>query len=132
MLKDLMFYTNMASDDPIRNIMTLVDEHRDSLPDGVYLELCDNIKRLYALGGETQNVYLLNLTNDYLQALEKVETLQQEIVNVKRELLRSRVSRFENVSRPIRESRGLLENLLGTLEPTTVQFESMPLPPRNQ
>jgi len=112
--------------------MTLVDEHRDSLPDGVYLELCDNIKRLYALGGETQKVYLLNLTNDYLQALEKVETLQQEIVNVKRELLRSRVSRFENVSRPIRESRGLLENLLGTLEPTTVQFEAMPLPPRNQ
>ena len=53
MLKDLMVYTNMASDDPIRNIMTLVDEHRDSLPDGVYLELCDNIKRLYALGGET-------------------------------------------------------------------------------
>ena len=90
----------MSSDDPIRNIMSLVDENRDSLPEGTYLELCDNIKRLYALGGETQKVYLLNLTNDYLQALEKVETLQQELVNMKRELLRSRVSRFENISSP--------------------------------
>ena len=122
----------MSSDDPIRNIMSLVDENRDSLSEGTYLELCDNIKRLYALGGETQKVYLLNLTNDYLQALEKVETLQQELVNMKRELLRSRVSRFENISRPIREQRGLLENLLGSLEPATIQYETIPLPPRNQ
>jgi len=122
----------MSSDDPIRNIMSLVDENRDNLSEGTYLELCDNIKRLYALGGETQKVYLLNLTNDYLQALEKVETLQQELVNMKRELLRSRVSRFENISRPIREQRGLLENLLGSLEPATIQYEAIPLPPRNQ
>ena len=122
---------SMSSDDPIRNIMTLVDENRGSLSEGTYLELCDNIKRLYALGGETQKVYLLNLTNDYLQALEKVETLQQELVNMKRELLRSRVSRFENVSRPIREQRGRLENLLGSLEPATIQYEAVPLPPRN-
>ena len=40
----------MSSDDPIRNIMSLVDENRDSLPEGTYLELCDNVKRLYALG----------------------------------------------------------------------------------
>jgi hypothetical protein len=132
MLKDLGLNINMSSDDPIRNIMSLVDENRDSLPEGTYLELCDNIKRLYALGGETQKVYLLNLTNDYLQALEKVETLQQELVNMKRELLRSRVSRFENISRPIREQRGLLENLLGSLEPATIQYEAIPLPPRNR
>jgi hypothetical protein len=131
MLKDLKPNKSMSSDDPIRNIMTLVDENRGSLSEGTYLELCDNIKRLYALGGETQKVYLLNLTNDYLQALEKVETLQQELVNMKRELLRSRVSRFENVSRPIREQRGLLENLLGSLEPATIQYEAVPLPPRN-
>jgi hypothetical protein len=132
MLKDLGLNINMSSDDPIRNIMSLVDENRDSLPEGTYLELCDNIKRLYALGGETQKVYLLNLTNDYLQALEKVETLQHELVNMKRELLRSRVSRFENISRPIREQRGLLENLLGSLEPATIQYEAIPLPPRNR
>jgi|DEB0MinimDraft_4_1074332.scaffolds.fasta_scaffold104051_1 hypothetical protein len=131
MLKDMKPTKSMSSDDPIRNIMTLVDENRGSLSEGTYLELCDNIKRLYALGGETQKVYLLNLTNDYLQALEKVETLQQELVNMKRELLRSRVSRFENVSRPIREQRGLLENLLGSLEPATIQYEAVPLPPRN-
>ena len=132
MLKDLGLNINMSSYDPIRNIMSLVDENRDSLPEGTYLELCDNIKRLYALGGETQKVYLLNLTNDYLQALEKVETLQHELVNMKRELLRSRVSRFENISRPIREQRGLLENLLGSLEPATIQYEAIPLPPRNR
>ena len=132
MLKDLGLNINMSSDDPIRNIMSFVDENRDSLPEGTYLELCDNIKRLYALGGETQKVYLLNLTNDYLQALEKVETLQHELVNMKRELLRSRVSRFENISRPIREQRGLLENLLGSLEPATIQYEAIPLPPRNR
>ena len=132
MLKDLGLNINMSSDDPIRNIMSLVDENMDSLPEGTYLELCDNIKRLYALGGETQKVYLLNLTNDYLQALEKVETLQHELVNMKRELLRSRVSRFENISRPIREQRGLLENLLGSLEPATIQYEAIPLPPRNR
>ena len=97
----------MSSDDPIRNIMSLVDENRDSLPEGTYLELCDNIKRLYALGGETQKVYLLNLTNDYLQALEKVETLQQELVNMKRELLRSRVSRFENIYLDLYENNGV-------------------------
>jgi len=130
MLKDLMTYANMTTDDPVRNIMSLVDENRDNLADGVYLELCDNIKRIYALGGETQKVYLLNLTNDYLQALEKVETLQRELVNMKRELLRSRISRFEDVSRPIHENRGLLENILGTLEPATVQYETIPLPPR--
>ena len=122
---------DMSSDDPIRNIMSLVDENRDHLSEGTYLELCDNIKRLYALGSETQKIYLLNLTNDYLQALEKVETLQQEIVNMKRELVRTRISRFEPVSRPIREQRGLLENILGNLDSAVVQYETIPLPPRN-
>lgn len=119
------------SDDPVRNIMTLIDENRNSLSEGVYLELCDNIKRIYAMGEETQKVYILNLTNDYLKALEKVEILQQEIVSMKRELLRSRISRFENVSRPIREGRGMLETLLGSLDNAVVDIETLPLPPRN-
>lgn len=119
------------SDDPVRNIMTLIDENRNSLSEGVYLELCDNIKRIYAMGEETQKVYILNLTNDYLKALEKVEILQQEIVSMKRELLRSRISRFENVSRPIREGRGMLESLLGSLDTAVVDIETLPLPPRN-
>lgn len=119
------------SDDPVRNIMTLIDENRNSLSEGVYLELCDNIKRIYAMGEETQKVYILNLTNDYLKALEKVEILQQEIVSMKRELLRSRISRFENVSRPIREGRGMLETLLGSLDTAVVDIETLPLPPRN-
>mgnify|MGYP001033257563 FL=1 len=119
-------------EDPIRAIMTLIDEHRESLPEGVYLSLCDNIKRLYAMGEETQKVYILNLTNDYLKALEKVETLQRELVYTKRELVRSRISRFEHVSRPISDNRGMLETLLGgTLDPTTVYLDAMPLPPRS-
>jgi hypothetical protein len=118
--------------DPIRAIMTLIDEHQNSLPEGVYIELCDNIKRIYAMGEDVQKIYILNITNDYLKALENVETLQNELVYTKRELLRSRISRFEHVSRPLTESRGMLETLLGrSSDPTTVYFDTIPLPPRN-
>ena len=52
--------------DPIRTIMTLVDEHKTSLPESAYLEICDNLKRLYASGDTVRDNYILNLTNDYL------------------------------------------------------------------
>ena len=32
--------------DPIRKVMSLVDENKDSLPEGIYLEICDNLKRI--------------------------------------------------------------------------------------
>ena len=33
--------------DPIRKTMSLLDENKDNLPEGVYLEMCDNLKKLY-------------------------------------------------------------------------------------
>ena len=36
--------------DPIRKTMSLLDENKDNLPEGVYLEMCDNLKKLYQQG----------------------------------------------------------------------------------
>ena len=40
------------TNDPIRNTMALLDEHKDSLPEGVYLEICNNLKKLYLTGSD--------------------------------------------------------------------------------
>jgi len=105
--------------DPIRHVMSTLDEHKDALPEGVYLDLCNNLKRIYASGDASKDTYLLNLTNDYLESLEVIEVLRHELVTLKRELLRTRVSRFEHVYRPLAEPsrspfqpRSVLESLL--------------------
>ena len=43
--------------DPIRIIMSLVDEHKTDIPESVYLEICDNLKRLYASGDTVRDNY---------------------------------------------------------------------------
>jgi hypothetical protein len=98
--------------DPIRKVMSLLDENKDTLPEGVYLEMCDNLKKIYATGDSAREIYLLNLTNDYLKLLEDNEALRHEIVEQKRELLRARVSRFENVTRPVLRQNSVLESIL--------------------
>jgi hypothetical protein len=98
--------------DPIRKVMSLLDENKDTLPEGVYLEMCDNLKKIYATGDSAREMYLLNLTNDYLKLLEDNEALRHEIVEQKRELLRARVSRFENVTRPVLRPNTVLESIL--------------------
>lgn len=117
--------------DPIRTIMSLVDEHKTDLPENVYLEICDNLKRLYASGDTVRDNYILNLTNDYLLLMEQNETLRKEITQMKRDLVRSRMARFEDVSVPISNTRTFLENLMGASSntATTESFDDVPLPP---
>lgn len=116
--------------DPIRNIMTLVDDHKTSLPENVYLEICDNLKKLYASGDTVRDNYILNLTNDYLALMEHNETLRKEITQMKRDLVRARMARFEDVSIPIANSRTFLENLLGASNVNASEVnETVPLPP---
>jgi hypothetical protein len=52
--------------DPIRKVMNLVDANKDNL------EICNNLKLIYATGDNAKDMYLLN---DYLEALE---TLRHE------------------------------------------------------
>jgi hypothetical protein len=117
--------------DPIRTIMSLVDEHKTDLPENVYLEICDNLKRLYASGDTVRDNYILNLTNDYLLLMEQNETLRKEITQMKRDLVRSRMARFEDVSVPISNTRTFLENLMGASSNTASveSFDDIPLPP---
>jgi hypothetical protein len=51
--------------DPIRKVMSLVDANKDNISEGDYLEMCNNLKLIYA-----KDMYVLN---DYLEALETVE-----------------------------------------------------------
>lgn len=88
------------SNNPIRTTMSLLDEHKESLPEGVYLEMCENLKKLYLTGEDlARDSYLLDLTNDYYKLLEDNEALRHEIFEQKSELLRAKVFRFERVSR---------------------------------
>lgn len=117
--------------DPIRNIMTLIDEYKTELPENVYLEICRDLKRLYASGDTVRDNYILNLTNDYLALMEQNETLRKEIMQMKRDLVRSRMARFEDVSVPISNTRSFLENLIGASSNTNTEntVDDMPLPP---
>jgi hypothetical protein len=119
--------------DPIRNIMTLIDEHKTELPENVYLEICRDLKRLYASGDTVRDNYILNLTNDYLALMEQNETLRKEITQMKRDLVRSRMARFEDVSVPISNTRSFLENLMGASTSSNTSSENsideVPLPP---
>tara|TARA_B100001758_G_scaffold30019_1_gene21405 strand:+ start:2082 stop:2540 length:459 start_codon:yes stop_codon:yes gene_type:complete len=112
--------------DPIRKTMSLVDENKDNLPEGVYLEICDNLKKLYLTGDTSRDTYLINLTNEYYSLLEDNEALRHELVEQKRELLRANVSRFERVSRPaLIQPRGMLESLIfDTDNPMSVSLQS--------
>ena len=117
--------------DPIRNIMSLVDEHKTELPENTYLEICENLKLLYASGDTVRDNYILNLTNDYLSLMEQNETLRKEITQMKRDLVRSRMARFDDVSVPISNTRTFLENLVGASSNTTIanSIDDVPLPP---
>ena len=112
--------------DPIRKTMSLVDENKDNLPEGVYLEICDNLKKLYLTGDTSRDTYLINLTNEYYSLLEDNEALRHELVEQKRELLRANVSRFERVSRPaLIQPRGMIESLIfDTDNPMSVSLQS--------
>ncbi len=102
------------SNNPIRITMSLLDEHKESLPEGVYLEMCDNLKKLFLTGEDlARDSYLLDLTNEYYKLLEDNEALRHEVVEQKRDLLRANVTRFERVSRPATiQPRGIIESLL--------------------
>ena len=112
--------------DPIRKTMSLVDENKDNLPEGVYLEICDNLKKLYLTGDTSRDTYLINLTNEYYSLLEDNEALRHELVEQKRELLRANVSRFERGSRPaLIQPRGMIESLIfDTDNPMSVSLQS--------
>ena len=116
--------------DPVRNMMSLLDEHKTALPESVYLEMCNELKKMYASGDTVRDNYILNLTNDYLGLMEQNEILRKEIKQMKRDLVRSRLERFENVSVPISNSRTFLENLMGASTPSpSDSTEDVPLPP---
>ncbi len=102
------------TNNPIRITMSLLDEHKESLPEGVYLEMCDNLKKLFLTGEDlARDSYLLDLTNEYYKLLEDNEALRHEVVEQKRDLLRANVTRFERVSRPATiQPRGMIESLL--------------------
>ena len=102
------------STNPIRKTMSLLDDHKESLPEGVYLEMCDNLKKLFLTGEDlARDSYLLDLTNEYYKLLEDNEALRHEVVEQKRDLLRANVTRFERVSRPATiQPRGIIESLL--------------------
>ena len=97
--------------DPIRRVMALLDENKTQIPEGAYLEMCNNLKTVYATGDAARDTYLLNLTNDYLEALETIETLRHELINTKRDVLRARVSRFEHISIPILNNRDIVHSV---------------------
>jgi len=116
--------------DPVRNMMSLLDEHKTALPESVYLDMCNELKKMYASGDTVRDNYILNLTNDYLGLMEQNEILRKEITQMKRDLVRSRLERFENVSVPISNSRTFLENLMGASTPShSDSTEDVPLPP---
>jgi hypothetical protein len=91
--------------DPIQKVISLLDENKEHLPEGVYLEICNNLKKIYATGDAARDMYLLNMTNDYLKVLEDNETLRHELV-------RARISRFENVTLPVLRPNSILDSLL--------------------
>src|SRR6056300_2019361 len=117
--------------DPVRNMMSLLDEHKTALPENVYLEMCNELKKMYASGDTVRDNYILNLTNDYLGLMEQNEILRKEITQMKRDLVRSRMARFDDVSVPISNTRTFLENLVGASSNTATvnSFDDIPLPP---
>jgi len=120
------------SDNPIRATMSLLDEHKESLPEGVYIEICDNLKKLFLTGEDlARDSYLLDLTNDYYKILEDNEALRHEVLEQKRELLRANVSRFERVSRPaLLQPRGMLESLFTNQGTNSLSGIAVPNPTR--
>ena len=120
------------TDNPIRATMSLLDEHKESLPEGVYLEICDNLKKLFLTGEDlARDSYLLDLTNEYYKILEDNEALRHEILEQKRELLRANVSRFERVSRPaLLQPRGMLESLFTNEGTNSLSGIAVPNPTR--
>ncbi len=120
------------SDNPIRATMSLLDEHKESLPEGVYIEICDNLKKLFLTGEDlARDSYLLDLTNDYYKILEDNEALRHEVLEQKRELLRANVSRFERVSRPaLIQPRGMLESLFTNQGTNSLSGIAVPNPTR--
>ena len=120
------------SNNPIRTTMSLLDEHKESLPEGVYLEMCENLKKLYLTGEDlARDSYLLDLTNEYYKILEDNEALRHEILEQKRELLRANVSRFERVSRPaLLQPRGMLESLFTNEGTNSLSGIAVPNPTR--
>jgi len=119
-------------DNPIRATMSLLDEHKESLPEGVYIEICDNLKKLFLTGEDlARDSYLLDLTNEYYKILEDNEALRHEILEQKRELLRANVSRFERVSRPaLLQPRGMLESLFTNQGTNSLSGIAVPNPTR--
>jgi len=63
--------------------------------------------------------------------MEQNETLRKEITQMKRDLVRARMARFDDVSVPVSNSRTFLENLLGAsnVNQTELTHEDIPLPP---
>tara|TARA_Y100000015_G_scaffold2477_1_gene2345 strand:- start:248 stop:625 length:378 start_codon:yes stop_codon:yes gene_type:complete len=120
------------TDNPIRATMSLLDEHKESLPEGVYIEICDNLKKLFLTGEDlARDSYLLDLTNEYYKILEDNEALRHEIIEQKRELLRANVSRFERVSRPaLLQPRGMLESLFTNQGTNSLSGIAVPNPTR--
>ena len=120
------------TDNPIRATMSLLDEHKESLPEGVYIEICDNLKKLFLTGEDlARDSYLLDLTNDYYKILEDNEALRHEVLEQKRELLRANVSRFERVSRPaLLQPRGMLESLFTNQGTNSLSGIAIPNPTR--
>tara|TARA_B100000401_G_scaffold200149_1_gene134946 strand:- start:2 stop:379 length:378 start_codon:yes stop_codon:yes gene_type:complete len=120
------------TDNPIRATMSLLDEHKESLPEGVYIEICDNLKKLFLTGEDlARDSYLLDLTNEYYKILEDNEALRHEILEQKRELLRANVSRFERVSRPaLLQPRGMLESLFTNQGTNSLSGIAVPNPTR--
>jgi len=120
------------SDNPIRATMSLLDEHKESLPEGVYIEICDNLKKLFLTGEDlARDSYLLDLTNEYYKILEDNEALRHEVLEQKRELLRANVSRFERVSRPaLLQPRGMLESLFTNQGTNSLSGIAVPNPTR--
>ena len=120
------------TDNPIRATMSLLDEHKESLPEGVYIEICDILKKLFLTGEDlARDSYLLDLTNEYYKILEDNEALRHEILEQKRELLRANVSRFERVSRPaLLQPRGMLESLFTNEGTNSLSGIAVPNPTR--
>jgi len=44
--------------DPVRNMMSLLDEHKTALPENVYLEMCNELKKMYASGDTVRDNYI--------------------------------------------------------------------------
>ena len=100
------------TNNPIRRTMSLLDEHKESLPEGVYLEMCDNLKKLYLTGEDfARDSYLIDLTMLLKYRLEAKQSTNSRGGSTKASSCEERKKEFEQLQTRLIEQRTLLTKI---------------------